>query len=35
MIAILQTIRRRLIYFFSSQRKKQDKIDKLFKTRKR
>ena len=32
---ILQTIRRRLIYFFSSQRRKQAKIDALFKTRKK
>jgi hypothetical protein len=32
---ILQTIRRRLKYFFSSQRKKQQKIDALFKTRKK
>jgi hypothetical protein len=34
-ITILQTIRRRLKYFFSSQRRKQAKIDKLFKTRKK
>jgi len=34
-IQYLEIIRRRLKYFFSSQRKKQQKIDALFKTRKK